>query len=95
VVAYYLKLYGVNKGFELMKQNPAAGTPEVKQFLMGELTDLEKLKQSLGGGTKEEHHYQVENFVLSFFAKVDKEERTCEKITKQNAVDFKKVSDFI
>jgi Vta1 like len=38
---------------------------------------------------------QVENFVLSVFAKVDKDERTCETITKQNAMDFKRCSDFI
>lgn len=30
VLSYYLKLYGVNKGFEIMKANPAAGTPDVK-----------------------------------------------------------------
>lgn len=33
--------------------------------------------------------------MLSVFAKTDKEERTCEKITKQNAIDFKRCSDFI
>lgn len=37
VVSYYCKLYGVNKGFELMKATPGAQTPEVKNFLMGEL----------------------------------------------------------
>ena len=95
VVAYYLKLHGVNKGFDLIKSNPAAGTPEVKTFLMGELGELEKLKKQLGEGSKEDHAYHVENFVLSYFAKVDKDERTCETVTKLNAVDFKKVSDFI
>jgi hypothetical protein len=30
VMSYYCKLYGVNKGFELMKSNPAAATPDVK-----------------------------------------------------------------
>jgi len=29
-MSYYCKLYGVNKGFELMKSNPAAATPDVK-----------------------------------------------------------------
>jgi hypothetical protein len=57
VVAYYLKLYGVNQGFELLKKDPSVGTPEVKTFLMGELGDLEKLKASLGGGTKDEHSF--------------------------------------
>lgn len=45
VVAYYCKLYAVNKGFELMKAN--AGSPnvnEVKSYLMNELQDLEKMK---------------------------------------------------
>lgn len=95
VLSYYLKLYGVNKGFEIMKANPAAGTPEVKQFLMGEMQDLEKLKAELGGTSKDDHKIMVENFVLSIFAKIDKEERTCEKVTKQNAMDFKRCSDFI
>ena len=76
VVSYYCKLHGVNKGFEIMKTNPAAQSPEVKSFLMGELNDLEKLKAGLGGTSKDEHKFSVENFVLSVFAKIDKEERT-------------------
>lgn len=55
VMAYYCKLYGVNKGFEIMKTTPAASTPDVKKFLMEELADLEKLKAQLGGTTKDEH----------------------------------------
>jgi hypothetical protein len=43
-MSYYCKFYGVNKGFELMKANPSAQTPDVKNFLMSELADLEKLK---------------------------------------------------
>ena len=39
--------------------------------------------------------YHVENFVLSVFATTDKEERTCETITKKNAMDFKRTGDFI
>lgn len=62
---------------------------------MSELKDLEEMKGAMGPGTKEEHFPVVENFVLSMFAKVDKEERTCEKVTKANAVDFKRCSDFI
>lgn len=54
----------------------------MKNFLIGELNDLEKLKANLGGTSKEDHKYQVENFVLSVFAKIDKDERTCEKIGK-------------
>jgi vacuolar protein sorting-associated protein VTA1 len=37
----------------------------------------------------------VENFILSVFAQTDKDERTCEQITKKNAVDFKRSCDFI
>jgi hypothetical protein len=29
------------------------------------------------------------------FAKVDKEERTCETVSKNNAIDFKRCADFI
>lgn len=39
--------------------------------------------------------YHVENFVLSVFAKTDKDERECETITKKNAIDFKRTGDFI
>lgn len=96
VVAYYCKLYGVNKGFEIMKQNASSpNINEVKTFLMSELKDLEEMKAAMGPGTKEDHFPLVENFILSVFAKIDKDERTCEKVTKQHAVDFKRCSDFI
>ena len=45
--------------------------------------------------SKEDLKLHVENFVLSVFAQTDKEERTCETITKKNAVDFKRAGDFI
>lgn len=48
---------------------------EVKAYLMGELQDLEQMKKVLGGTTKEDHRPEVENFLLSVFAKADKEER--------------------
>ena len=32
---------------------------------------------------------------MSVFAQTDKEERTCETITKKNAMDFKRTGDFI
>lgn len=57
--------------------------------------DLEKMKNDLGATTKEDHKYQVENFILSVFAKTDKEERTCETVTKKIALDFKRCGDFI
>ena len=68
---------------------------ELKTYLIGELTDLEKMKVALEGSTKDENKYAVENFVLSVFAKIDKEERTVETITKDIAVNFKKCGDFI
>jgi len=37
----------------------------------------------------------VDNFLLSMFAKIDKEERTAPQITKNHALDFKRCSDFI
>lgn len=95
-VAYYCKLYAVTKGFELMKQNAQnPNIADVKAYLIGELKDLEVMKGALGQTTKEEHQPMVENFMLSVFAKIDKEERTAEKITKQHAIDFKKCSDLI
>ena len=47
------------------------------------------------GSTKEDHRYVVENFVTSAFTNADKEERTCETITKKNAKDFNTCSHFI
>jgi vacuolar protein sorting-associated protein VTA1 len=96
VIAYYLKFYAVTKGFDLIKAAPAgSNVTDQKTFLKGELSELEKMFSTLPGGSKEDHKYQVENFVLSVFAKVDKDERTCEKVTKTNAMDFKRCSDFI
>lgn len=53
------------------------------------------MKKALGDVSKEDHKFTVENFVMSVFAKTDKDERICEKITKQNAIDFKRCADFI
>lgn len=49
----------------------------------------------MGDVNKEDLKYNVENFILSVFAQVDKDERTCETITKKNAIDFKRAGDFI
>lgn len=49
----------------------------------------------LGGVNKEDAHAVVENFVLSCFAKADKEERTCETVTKEHAVAFNHCKNFI
>jgi hypothetical protein len=95
-MAYHCKLYGVQKVLALCKENE--GNPkaaEAKSYLMGELEDLEAMKAAMGELPKDDCKTHVENFVLSVFAKADKEERTCETITKQNAIEFKRAGDFI
>lgn len=92
-VAYYCKFFAVTKGLDLVRKDQGDHN-DSKAFLMNELADLEKLKNSIEG-SKEDHKYTVENFILSVFAKTDKDERTVEKITKQNAMDFKRCADFI
>jgi len=53
---------------------------------MNEMQSLETLKKSLPEGTtKDDHRYTIEKFVTSVFTNADKEERTCELITKKNA----------
>mmetsp|Transcript_14949 Transcript_14949/g.10850 ORF Transcript_14949/g.10850 Transcript_14949/m.10850 type:complete len:159 (-) Transcript_14949:494-970(-) len=94
IVAYYCKLVGVTKGLSILR-GLGSENKEVKDFLMKELQDLERMKVALEGTTKEDQHVQIENFVLSVFAKIDKEERTAEKITKVHAMDFKRCGDFI
>ena len=49
----------------------------------------------MGDVAQDDLKFHVENFVLSVFAQTDKEERTCETITRKNAVDFKRTKDFI
>ena len=49
----------------------------------------------MGEVAQDDLKFHVENFVMSVFAKTDKDERTVETITKQNAIDFKRTSDFI
>jgi len=53
------------------------------------------MKAALGGLPKEDMQASVENLVLSIFAAADKDERTCETITKNQAIAFKRSSDFI
>ena len=63
---------------------------------MNEMTNLEKMKPNLPEGTsKDDHRYVVENFAAGIFTNADKDERTCETITKKNAVDFNTASHFI
>jgi len=96
VMSYFTKLYAVQTGFNLCK---AAQGPEVqtaKTYLMSELDSLEKMKREALQGTRmEEFQAHVDNFCLSMFARVDKEERTCLAITKQNAIDFNRAGHFI
>ena len=53
------------------------------------------MKKALPNQDKEELNAYVNNFVLTVFAKADKEEREVETITKKQAIDFKRVNDFI
>lgn len=53
------------------------------------------MKKNLPTSEKEELNAYVYNFVLTVFAKADKEEREVETITKKQAIDFKRVNDFI
>ena len=86
IVAYYCKMYAVQKGLELIKGVDNADSAAAKKFLVGEMGDLETMKKSLPEGTtKEEHRYVVENFVTSVFTHTDMEERTVETIAKKHA----------
>ncbi len=95
VVAYYCKFYGVQKGLDLVKAAPPDQQATLKQFIFGEMSELEQMKKEMGDAPPEDLKYTVENFVLAMFAKCDKEERTVPTITKQNALDFNRCSHFI
>jgi len=96
-MAYYCKLFAVTRGMELLKADPSgAETAKARDYLMNELADLEQMKAAMPEGTtKQDHATSVENFVASVFTRTDKEERTCETITKKIAVDFNRCSHFI
>lgn len=56
------------------------------KFLVKEMGLLEEMKKNLPEGTsKEDHRYVVETFIASSFTNADKNERTCETVTKKNA----------
>lgn len=56
------------------------------KFLVKEMNLLEEMKKNLPEGTsKEDHRYVVETFIASSFTNADKNERTCETVTKKNA----------
>ena len=60
------------------------------------MNSLETMKKALPEGTtKDDHRYSVENFVTSMFTNADKDERTCETITKKTAMGFNTCSHFI
>jgi len=56
---------------------------------------LTAMKNAMGEINKEDMQVSIENFVLSVFAGVDKDERTCETVGKPQAVAFKRAGDFI
>jgi len=66
-----------------------------KNYLIGEISDLEEMKKLIGQISKEDMQVAVENFVLSVFAAADKDERTCPEVTKNQAISFKRAGDFI
>jgi len=94
-MAYHCKLYAVQRGLALCKDAAGDQAAEAKNYLIGELGDLEQMKAGMGDVAKDDLKFHVENFVLSVFAQTDKEERTCETVTKKNAIDFKRTGDFI
>jgi vacuolar protein sorting-associated protein VTA1 len=95
VMAYHCKLYAVQKGLTLTKGADSEQATNAKNYLMGELSDLEAMKQKMGDINKEDMLVAIENFVLSVFAAADKDERTCETVTKNQAIAFKRSGDFI
>ena len=95
IMAYHCKFFAVKKGLSLCSANPGPMADKAKTFLVNELSDLEAMKAAMGDVAQDDLKYHVENFVLSVFAQTDKEERTCETITKKNAMDFKRTKDFI
>ena len=87
VVAYYCKLYAVQKGLEIIKTDTSgADTGDAKKFLIGEMGDLEQMKKCLPeGSTKEDHGLSIQTWVAQVFTNTDIEERTIETITKKHA----------
>lgn len=95
VMAYHCKLYAVQKGLDLCKENPGDQSKEAKSYLISELDDLTAMKNAMGEINKEDMIIALENFVLSVFAAADSDERKCETVGKAQAVAFKRAADFI
>ena len=85
----------MQQGLSACKAQPGDEADKAKAYLINELGDLEAMKSAMGEIDQKDLKFHVENFVLSVFAKADKEERTVETITKKNALDFKRAGDFI
>lgn len=66
-----------------------------KGYLMTEITNLEEMKAAMGGISKDDALVTIENFILSVFARADNDERTCEKVGKEQAIAFKRSAHFI
>ena len=48
IVAYYCKLYAIQKGNEIVKNDTSGqDTSKIKAFLLNELTDLEAMKKKI------------------------------------------------
>jgi hypothetical protein len=82
IMAYHCKLYAVQKGFQLCKANPGDQAKLAANYLMQELQDLEVMKKAMGDVNKDDMQTAVENFVISVFARADKDDLTCETIGK-------------
>ena len=85
IVAYYCKLYAVQKGLEIIKTDTSgADTGDAKKFLIGEMGDLEQMKKGLPeGSTKDDHGHFIQTWVATVFTNTDIDERTCETISKK------------
>ena len=94
-MAYYSKYYAVQTGLKLCKEKPGAKANAAKQILMNEITDLESLKAQMGNQTKAEQQAHMESQIMRAFTLTDQDERECDAITEQTAVDFKQTGDFI
>ena len=62
---------------------------------MRELEDLEKLKKEMGDVNKDDLQVAVENFVISVFARAEKDDLTVENIGKPQAVAWRRAGHFI
>lgn len=71
IMAYNCKLYAVQKGLDICKQNPGEEAMQAKAMLISEMDDLAQMKKALGEIDKDDMVTAIDNFVLSVFAKAD------------------------